>query len=246
MEIRVLDDYAAICREASVQVARTIRNKPNCVLGMPTGSTPIGMFRELVRLHREEGLDFSHVVSFNLDEYLGIPPTHAQSYHVYMREHLFTHINISPDRVFIPMGNAEDPVAHCTWYEKKIAEFGGIDLLLLGIGTNGHIAFNEPGSPLMGRTRVGSLSSHTRRDSIRLFGSPEAVPKFAITMGIGTLLEARRILLLASGAGKAEIVRIAVEGPITARVPASSLQFHADTTFLLDPPAAYLLEKDEG
>ena len=241
MELVILDTYEAICRETAARVARLMRNKPDCVLGLPTGSTPVGLYRELARLHREDGLDFSKVTTFNLDEYLGLPPTHTQSYHYYMGESLFTHVNASADRVHIPNGMADDPEAHCAWYERKIRDYGGIDLMILGIGSNAHIAFNEPGSSLGSRTRVAPLTRQTREANARFFGGIDSVPTAALTVGVGTITDARQILMMASGVGKADAIHATVEGPVTAKVPASALQFHPDTTLLLDPTAASLL-----
>lgn len=241
MEIVVVETYEAICRETAARVARLMRNKPDCVLGLPTGSTPIGFYKELVRLHREESLDFSKVYTFNLDEYLGLDSAHDQSYHYYMRKSLFVHVNVSADRAHIPQGTADDPAAFCAWYERRIQECGGIDLMVLGIGSNAHIAFNEPGSSLGSRTRVAPLSRQTRQDNALLFGGLDSVPVAALSVGIGTISEARQILLMASGPGKAAAIRATVEGPVTAKVPASILQFHPDTTLLLDPAAASLL-----
>jgi glucosamine-6-phosphate deaminase len=197
------------------------------------------MYQELVRLHREDGLDFSRVVTFNLDEYIGLPPDHPQSYHYFMRRNLFDHINIEPSNIHIPDGKPRnDYGAYCELYEELIARAGGIDLQVLGIGKNGHVGFNEPTSSLASRTRPKTLTKETLQDNQRLFGSNEAVPGSAITMGIGTILEARRVLLLASGASKAHAVAKAVEGPITAIVPASALQLHRDTTVIVDEEAA--------
>ena len=245
MDIVVLETYEAICRETAARVARLMRNKPDCVLGLPTGSTPVGFYRELARLHREDGLDFSKVITFNLDEYLGLAPTHNQSYHYYMRESLFSHVNASADRVHIPNGTADDPAAFCAWYERQIRDCGGIDLMVLGIGSNAHIAFNEPGSSLGSRTRVAPLTRKTQQDNARFFGGLDGVPTAALTVGIGTIGEARQILLMANGVGKADAIRATVEGPVTAKVPASALQFHPDTTLLLDPAAASLLTPAE-
>jgi glucosamine-6-phosphate deaminase len=240
-------------KEAAKIVADRIRRKPNLVLGLATGSTPLGLYKELIRLHKEEGLDFSKVITFNLDEYVGLPPEHDQSYHYFMWENLFKHININPANVHIPQGMfgdlkispyETDPKieAYCRWYEEKIKEAGGIDLQILGIGANGHIAFNEPGSSLGSRTRIKTLTERTRQDNSRFFKSIDEVPKYAITMGIGTIMEAREIILLASGKNKANAVKAAVEGPITAMCPASMLQMHKKAIVILDKEAASKLE----
>ena len=242
MLVLIRDDYEAVSLEGARQVAEMVRRKPDCVLGFATGSTPLGMYRALIRLHREEGLDFSKVTTFNLDEYVGLPPSHEQSYHYFMWEHLFRHINVTPGQVYIPMGMADDIDEFCAWYEKKIAAVGGIDLQILGVGANGHIAFNEPGSSLGSRTRIKTLSRTTREDNARFFDDFDAVPKYAITMGVGTIMEAKRLLLLASGEAKAEAIRATVEGPIMSRVPATIVQLHRFATVLVDRDAASHLE----
>ncbi|MDZ7373021.1 MAG: glucosamine-6-phosphate deaminase [candidate division KSB1 bacterium] len=238
MLVIVTEDYEEMSKEAARRVAALIRKKPNCVLGLATGGTPLGLYRELIRMHREEGLDFSKVTTFNLDEYVGLPPEHPQSYHHFMWENFFRHINIDRRYVYIPHGMADDIEEHCRWYEEMIQKAGGIDLQILGIGANGHIAFNEPGSSLGSRTRIKTLTEQTRRDNARFFGSIDQVPKYAITMGIGTIMEARQILLLASGKSKAHAIKITVEGPITAMVPATIVQMHPKATIIVDKEAA--------
>lgn len=223
-------------------IARLVRERPACVLGLATGGTPLRTYRELVRMHREEGLDFSRVTTFNLDEYVGLPPEHPQSYHSFMWEHLFGRINIAPARVHIPNGQARDVSGECERYEAAMAAAGGIDLQLLGIGTEGHIGFNEKSSSLASRTRIKTLTSQTRQDNARFFGAAEAVPMHVITMGVGTIMEARRVLLLAFGEGKARAVAEAVEGPISAMNPASMLQMHRVAKAVLDEPAARELQ----
>lgn len=242
MLVIIKETYQELSNEAAKQVASLIRKKPDCVLGFATGSTPLGLYKELIRMHKEEGLDFSKVVSFNLDEYVGLPPTHPESYHYYMWENLFKHININPSNVYIPMGMAEDIDAFCQWYEEKIIERGGIDLQILGIGSNGHIAFNEPGSSLGSRTRIKTLKENTRLDNSRFFNSIDEVPKYAITMGVGTIMEAKRLLLLASGIKKAEAIKQTVEGPIMAKYPATIVQLHRYATVIVDKEAASKLE----
>ena len=219
-------------------IANLVRAKPDCVLGLATGSTPLLMYRELVRMHREEGLDFSRVTTFNLDEYVGLAPGHAQSYHTFMQEHLFRHINVSRERIHIPNGLASDVPAECDAYEAAILDAGGIDLQVLGIGSEGHIGFNEKSSSLASRTRIKTLTEQTRRDNAYHFGRPEDVPMHAITMGVGTIMDTRQVLLLAFGANKAQAIVEAVEGPISAMNPASILQMHPVAKALLDEPAA--------
>ncbi len=238
MEIIISETYEEMGKAAAKVVARTLNSKPNTVLGLATGSTPLGLYKELVRLHRDEGLDFSQVTSFNLDEYVGLGKDHPQSYHYFMYENLFKHINISPQNVYIPSGTTDNYEAFCRWYEQRIVECGGIDLQILGIGSDGHIAFNEPSSSLGSRTRIKTLAKQTIEDNARFFEKIEDVPIYAITMGVGTILEARQIILLAGGAGKASAVASAVEGPVTSMITASALQLHRDCTFYLDRPAA--------
>ncbi len=212
----------------------------NAVLALPTGSTPVGVYRELIRLHQEEGVDFSRVVTFNLDEYFGVAPDQRQSYHRWMRENLFEHINIPNENIHIPDGTvAPDQVEqHCREYEARIERAGGLDLALLGIGRNGHIGFNEPFSIRNSRTRLCTLDPITRRVATSDFFGEENVPTQAITMGLGTIQESRKILLLALGEHKATVIRDTVEGPITDRIPASYLQDHPDATALVDRAAA--------
>lgn len=243
MEVVVLKDYDEICKQAAKQVSDLVRTKPNCVLGLATGSTPLGVYRELIRRYRDEGLDFSKISTFNLDEYVGIPTSHEQSYHTFMHVNLFDQINIQPERIYIPSGNASDVGAFCKWYEEEIHKLGGIDLQILGIGRDGHIAFNEPGSALGSRTRIKTLTRETIEDNARFFGSIDEVPRFAITMGVGTIQEAKRVILMASGESKADIIAKAIEGPMTAQVTASVLQLHPDTIVYLDEAAASKLER---
>lgn len=243
MEVIITKDYDELSKQAAQLFRRQIVLKPNSVLGLATGSTPIGLYNELVRMHVEEGLDFSKVVTFNLDEYLGLHPSHEQSYHYFMHQHLFSKINISPANTHVPHGHTQRILEFCQWYEDQITAAGGIDLQVLGIGTDGHIAFNEPGSSLGSRTRLKTLTKQTIEDNARFFDNPDDVPRFAITMGVGTILEARQIVLLASGANKADIVAEAIEGPVTAQVTASALQLHRHVTVLVDEAAASKLKR---
>ncbi len=238
MEVIIHKDYDELSRAAARIVVDVLNTKPNAVLGMATGSTPLGLYKELVRLHREAKLDFSHVATFNLDEYVGLPVDHPQSYHHFMHEHFFQHVNIPPHNINIPSGTTRNYPAFCVWYEQRIAECGGIDLQILGIGSDGHIAFNEPTSSLSSRTRLKTLSKQTIDDNARFFDRREDVPVYAITMGVGTILEARKLVLLASGTAKAHAIARAVEGPVTGMVTASALQLHADVTVLIDELAA--------
>lgn len=238
MEVIIADTYEEMSRLAAREVARMLYSKPNAVFGLATGSTPLALYKELVRMHKDEGLDFSQVTSFNLDEYVGLTKDHPQSYHYFMHENLFKHINISPQNVYIPSGTTDNYRAFCGWYERRIKEVGGIDLQVLGIGSDGHIAFNEPSSSLGSRTRIKTLARQTIEDNARFFDRIEDVPVFAITMGVGTILEARQIVLVANGDKKADAVAKAVEGPVTSMITASALQLHPDCTFYIDRPAA--------
>jgi glucosamine-6-phosphate deaminase len=234
-------DGEAASRRAARFVADLVRKKPNCVLGLATGSTPLGTYRELIRMHKEEGLDFVQATTFNLDEYVGLSGTHPQSYRAFMQENLFNHVNLLPGRTHVPDGRALDFESHCRQYEQRIKEAGGIDLQILGLGSDGHIAFNEPGSSLGSRTRLKTLASETIRDNARFFGGEDKVPRLAVTMGVGTILESRRCLLLAFGPHKATAVRDTVEGPVTAQVTASALQLHREVICVFDEEAARLL-----
>jgi glucosamine-6-phosphate deaminase len=235
-----------VTQHAARFIATAIRGNPSITLGMATGSTVIGVYKELVRMHREENLDFSRVTTFNLDEYFGLTPHHPESFRYFMEKHLFSGVNISPKNIHIPDGTIRgDFDKYCASYEQSIRDAGGIDLQLLGIGRNGHIAFNEPTSSLGSRTRLKVLRSETIEDNRKLFAPEEQVPECAITMGIGTILEARRILLLASGETKAAIIAQAVEGPVTASVGASALQWHPNVTYIVDEAAASQLAQRE-
>jgi glucosamine-6-phosphate deaminase len=239
MEIIIQPNPEAASAIAARMVARLLREKPDAVLGLATGSTPLLLYRELVRMK----LDWSRAATFNLDEYVGLAPDHPASYHRFMQENLFSHINIAESNVHIPDGLAGDIPGFCQSYEQQIHTAGGIDWQLLGIGTDGHIGFNEPTSSLASRTRIKTLTQRTRADNARFFGGEAAVPHHVITMGIGTIMEARQVVLLAFGPDKARAVAEAVEGPITAMNPASILQLHPVAKMVLDEPAASQLRK---
>ncbi len=241
MRVIIQSDVETAGQRAARFVADLVRRKPACILGLATGSTPLGLYRELIRLHQAEGLDFSQVTTFNLDEYVGLGPTQPQSYRFFMQQNLFDHLNVNASRTFVPDGRALDFDLHCRQYEQRIRDAGGIDLQVLGLGSDGHIAFNEPGSSLGSRTRLKSLASETVRDNARFFGGEENVPRLAVTMGVGTILESKRCLLLAFGAHKAMAVRDTVEGPITAQVTASALQLHREVIGVFDEAASRLL-----
>jgi glucosamine-6-phosphate deaminase len=245
----IVGDHDDLGRLIAARIAELIRTRARAgrpaVLGLATGSTPIGIYRELVRLHREEGLSFAHVVTFNLDEYYPMDPGSLHSYHRFMWENLFSELDIRPENVHIPRGDVprEQVDAECRRYEEAIRDAGGIDLQLLGIGRTGHIGFNEPGSGLESRTRLITLDLVTRKDAAADFFGEDSVPREAVTMGVGTILEAREIVILATGEHKAHIVRRAVEGEVDHEVAATFLQRHGATTFYLDASAAAYLTR---
>ena len=239
MEIIIQADALSASRKAALVVARLVREKPNAVLGLATGSTPLKLYQELVRMHQEEGLDFRGVRTFNLDEYIGLAPDHEQSYRAFMDENLFSKINIDPANTHVPDGLANDIPASCADYEAAILAAGGIDLQVLGIGSDGHIGFNEPTSSFASRTRIKTLTQETVQDNARFFDGDESrVPHHCITMGIGTIMEARRVILLAFGDHKAEAIADMVEGPVAAIAPASILQHHQVAKVFIDDGAA--------
>lgn len=241
MEVILQPTAEAAVRLVACILARELRARPDLVLGLATGRTMAGVYRELIRLHREEGLDFSQCRTFNLDEYVGVPPSDPRSYRRWMQETFFSRVNVRPEHVHLPDGTAVDLEAECQRYEAQIRAAGGIDLQLLGIGWAGHIGFNEPLSSLQSRTRVKALTPTTIRQNATWCGGEDRVPRRAITMGVGTILEARRCLLLALGPDKAEVVARAVEGPVTSMVPASALQLHPRCTVIVDEAAGALL-----
>jgi len=202
MEIKPISSYSKMSKLAAKIVAKQIEDKPNTVLGLATGSTPLGMYRELVKLHKKGKLDFSKVTTFNLDEYLGLSPEHPQSYHYYMYENFFNHVNIEEKNIHIPKGDTKDPVQECLNYEKEIEKVGGIDLQILGIGINGHVGFNEPNINLEAKTHVIQLSNDTIKANSRFFKNLGEVPKKAITIGMATIMKSKRIILMAWGAEK--------------------------------------------
>lgn len=238
MLVEVVDDYEAMSARAADIVSSHIRQQPDSVVGFATGGTPVGLYERLIDEHRNRGLDFSKITAFNLDEYIGLAPDHSQSYHYYMWDKLFDHVNVDPSKIHIPDGLADNIEAYCDWYEKRIEESGGIDLQILGIGGNGHIGFNEPGSSLNSRTRIKTLAEKTIRDNARFFDSEEDIPRHAVTMGIGTIMEADKVLLLASGENKSGAIRDAIEGPLTAMVPATVLQMHRQAHIVIDEEAS--------
>jgi glucosamine-6-phosphate deaminase len=243
VEVIIASSAGEASAEAARIAAELIRAKPRAVLGLATGSTPLAFYAALAATHATEHLDFSEVTTFNLDEYVSLAPDHPQSYAYFMREHFFSRVNIAHWRTHVPDGLARDIPAHCAAYELAIREAGGIDLQLLGLGSDGHIGFNEPSSSLGSRTRLKTLTEATIRDNARFFQTRAEVPHHVITMGVGTILDARRCLVLAFGEAKAAAVAAMVEGPITADVPASALQFHPSCTLLVDEAAATRLKR---
>ena len=242
MEVIIAENYESMSRIACQAVVDLLNRKPNAVLGLATGSTPVGLYQELGRLYQESEIDLARVTTFNLDEYVGLKRDHPQSYSRFMREQLFQHVNIPEHAVHVPNGTTTNHEAFCQWYEDEIKRCGGIDLQILGIGSDGHIAFNEPGSSLGSRTRLKTLTQQTIDDNARFFDTPEEVPRYAITMGVGTILEAQHCLMIASGESKAEPIAKAIEGPVTASITASALQLHRKVTVVLDEAAASRLQ----
>lgn len=238
MKLFVEKDYEKLSKVAANIVKEEMSKKPNMVLGLATGSTPEGMYRELIRMHKEDGLDFSNVITFNLDEYVGIDVEHPNSYHYFMKNILFNHINIDLKNTYIPDGKANDLEKYCEEYDELIQEKGGIDLQILGIGENGHIAFNEPDDTLNVGTSVVDLTQSTIEANSRFFDSIDEVPKTAITMGIGTIMKAKKIILLVNGKKKAKVIKeLLREDKITTQLPASMLLLHPDVTVIIDEEA---------
>ncbi len=245
MKVVILEDANEVARYGADIFERQLAHKADSVFGLATGSTPVALYRELIERHQRESLSFAGVTTFNLDEYLGLPPEHPQSYRYFMQQHLFDHIDIRPESTFVPSGDADHPIEACDEYEARIRNAGGIDVQLLGIGRNGHIGFNEPTSCLTSRTRIKTLTRETIDDNARFFGPDEEQPHLSITMGIGTIMESRLVVLLATGASKAQAVKAMVEGPVSAWCPASILQMHPSTVLIVDEAAAGGLSNPE-
>ena len=234
----IIDTAENIAALAAQQYVDLLKRKPNAILGGATGSTPLGLYAELVRLNKEGKISFKDASSFNLDEYVGLDGTHDQSYRYFMDHNLFDHIDIDKSRTHVPSGiDTSDPAA----YDKEIAAAGGVDLQLLGIGNNGHIGFNEPGTPFGSLTHIVELTESTREANKRFFSSIDEVPTHAVTMGVKTVMQARSIILMAIGPAKAPIMKEMLQGPVTEKVPASVLQLHPDVTVYMDYEAAKLL-----
>ena len=238
MEIRVFENATQVGAAGAALFAAQLLKKPDSVLGLATGSSPIPTYQHLIELYKAGAVDFSHAVSYNLDEYVGLNPDHPCSYHYFMMDQLFNHVNMRPEAIHVPCGNAADLDAGAKAYDAAIEQAGGIDMQLLGIGCNGHIGFNEPGTPLESLTHVVELTQNTREVNARFFESIDEVPTHAATMGIKTVMNARKLLLIALGESKADAIRATVEGPVCAACPASVLQLHPDAVVFCDEGAA--------
>ena len=238
MKVTVFKDERTLARTLAAHIAATLDSSPDLVLGLPTGRTPVRTYHELGTLHARGRVDFSRATTFNLDEFLGIAPDHPGSYRTFMETHFFSHVNVRPECINVLNGAAPDPEGECARYEQAIAAAGGIGLQLLGIGTNGHIGFNEPGRDLAARTHRVTLKASTRRSNAALFGGTvDNVPAEALSMGMATILQARRIVLIATGKSKAKCVDLVVNGPITTKLPGSFLQLHPNVEIMLDEAA---------
>jgi len=238
MNVVIVKDYQELSVQAARLVADQITRKKNTVLGLATGQTPVGMYQELIKKFRKREIDFSQVVTFNLDEYYGLSPEHPQSYNYFMWDTFFQYINIKKENVYLLKGTTEDIAEECQRYEYLIEKRGGIDLQILGIGDNGHLGFNEPAMGLNSKTHLVNLSEETIRANSKYFSDIKEVPRQALTMGIGTIMKARKIILLAGGRKKAPVIAKTINGPVSTEVPATVLQLHNEVTILIDKEAA--------
>ena len=245
MRVIITVNYEEMSKKAAEIVKKQIKEKPNTVLGLATGSTPLGMYKHLIEMYKRGEIDFSNVITFNLDEYIGLSPDHPQSYHYFMFHNFFNHINIKKENVHIPNGIAEDLEEECRKYEEEIEKAGGIDLQILGIGVNGHIGFNEPEESIETKTHVVTLTEDTINANKRFFKSAEEVPRKAITMGLGSIMKAKKIVLLASGKNKAEAIKETIKGQLTTKVPATVLALHPDVIIIIDKEAASLIPDED-
>lgn len=246
MKIITMQNYQELSLKAADLVTAVVKANARAVIGLATGSTPEGMYKELIKRFKKGRLDFAQVVFFNVDEYLGLSPEHKQSYHYYMRTKFFDYINVRPENVHIPAGCCKDLERECEDYDRKIAAAGGLDLQILGLGPNGHIGFNEPASALLLHTHLAKLTPNTMETNSRFFVSKEEMPKMAITMGMGAIMAAKKIILLASGTNKAPVIKQMCAGKVTTAVPASLLQLHRDLTVVVDLEAASLLQAEDN
>ena len=245
MKVVILDNAEQVAQYGADIFKRQLIQKPASVLGLATGSTPLALYQALISANQRGEISFKDIITFNLDEYLGLKGDHPQSYRYFMNENLFKHIDINPANTHVPNGASETPLTAGDEYEALIAQSGGIDIQLLGIGRNGHVGFNEPSSCLASKTRVKTLTKATIDDNARFFAEGEYQPHLSITMGIGTIMEARNVVLLATGASKAAAIQATVEGPLSASCPASALQMHTATTLVIDEAAASELRDKE-
>lgn len=242
MKLLVAKTYEEMSKLAAEHVANLIKSNPKAVLGLPTGSTPLGMYKELISMYKDGALSFRGITTFNLDEYEGLDRNNPNSYYRFMLDNFFNHIDIEKDKTNIPDAKCSDIYKCCIEYEEKIKKVGGIDLMVLGLGNNGHIGFNEPAEYFPGITHRAKLHRETINANSRFFNSVDEVPKYAVTMGIRSIMHCRSILLIANGKVKAEAIRKAIKEPVTAKVPASVLQLHQDLTIIIDEEAASLLD----
>lgn len=241
MKLIIVENYDEMSKLAAINIKDVINKNPNAILGLATGGTPLGTYKQLIKMNKENEIDFSKVTTVNLDEYVGLSEKDPQSYRYFMNENLFNHVNIKKENTFIPNGLAKDIQEETKNYDKKIDELGGIDIQILGIGTNGHIAFNEPGDVLTSGTHLTNLTQSTINANSRFFSSIDEVPKTAITMGLGQIMKSKKILLLAHGENKAEVIKQVLSGKITSNNPATMLQMHTDVTIIIDKTIADLL-----
>ena len=241
MRLIVTKTYDEMSKVAANEMANSIKENPEIVLGLATGGTPVEMYKNLIKMYNDGELDFSKVTSINLDEYVGLSGEHDQSYRYFMNKNLFNHINIDKSKTFVPNGLAEDIEEECKSYDARIENMGGIDLQLLGLGANGHIGFNEPGEELSVGTHLTDLKESTIKANARFFESINDVPKKAVTMGLGGIMKAKKIMVIASGEGKAEVVKAMMSGKITTEIPATMLQMHNNVVLIIDEAAASLL-----
>jgi glucosamine-6-phosphate deaminase len=238
IELVVYDDYQTLSRQTAKYIAELVRKKPNTVLGLATGSTPLGLYQELVHLYNEKEIDFKDVLTFNLDEYVGLPKEHPQSYYYFMNQHLFSKVNIAKSNIHFPRGIFTDPMEACREYEKQLTEVDHIDLQILGIGSNGHIGFNEPAKRMTLDTHITDLAPRTIQDNARFFNDSNEVPRQAITMGIGSIMRAKTILLMAHKESKAEAIDAIFSGVVDPNLPASILQLHSNVLVLVNKEVA--------
>lgn len=243
MNVKVMKDYEDLSQIAANEIEEQVKAAPASVLGLATGGTPLGTYKHIIKGYEQKGIDYSNVSALNLDEYVGLDKSHPQSYHLFMKEQLFDHINIKSDNTYIPDGKTKSLYQECKRYESIIDEIGPPDLQLLGIGENGHIGFNEPGSSFNSLTHIVNLEVSTREANARFFQSFDEVPKQAITMGIGSILKSKKIVLLASGERKAEAIHRLLNGPLDEQFPASALHRHNNVTLIVDQAAYQLVER---